>query len=156
MKGFTKDIKLSDTHCLNGHKISEGSYISDPQRPGIYRCRVCRNAYMQDRRRTFKAEHPLESHRFDKDAKLKEYYGIRIEDFDKMLAEQDNKCAICGSEFSTTTGLAAMSACVDHCHKTNKVRGLLCNTCNRAIGFFKEDASILKKAVEYLETHNGI
>lgn len=55
-------------------------------------------------------------------------------------------CDICGSK---------EKLCWDHCHKTNKFRGTLCNSCNVGIGFLKDDISILKKAITYIERHNN-
>ena len=43
--------------------------------------------------------------------------------------------------------------CIDHCHKTGKIRGLLCDTCNRALGLFKDDIQMLKNSVAYLEKY---
>jgi len=40
---------------------------------------------------------------------------------------------------------------MDHCHKTNKIRGLLCGKCNSAIGFFDDDTELLEKAIDYLK-----
>lgn len=70
-----------------------------------------------------------------------------------MLAEQNGVCAICRRP-STRKVLDRKSALViDHDHKTKKVRALLCNNCNTAIGLFKEDPEILTSAVEYLRRH---
>lgn len=70
-------------------------------------------------------------------------YGISEEQYQEMLLKQDGKCAICEKEMSPPH--------VDHCHNTKKVRGLLCDTCNRGIGYLKEDINILKGAIKYLE-----
>lgn len=43
---------------------------------------------------------------------------------------------------------------IDHCHKSGKVRGLLCDFCNTAIGKFNDDPILMRKAIEYLEKHN--
>lgn len=81
-------------------------------------------------------------------------YGITIINYTEMLEKQKGVCAICGS-----TGLArashSKSKCnlvVDHCHTTNKVRGLLCHTCNTALGQFNDSKQLLQKAIEYLDT----
>lgn len=52
------------------------------------------------------------------------------------------ECEICGSR---------IKLCVDHCHKTNRIRGTLCDSCNRAIGFFCEDIPRMHRAIEYLK-----
>jgi hypothetical protein len=80
-------------------------------------------------------------------------YGISSEDYDTMLEEQDNKCKICFMEFNTDD-TKATTPCVDHCHTTDKVRGLLCPLCNRGLGQFKEDIKVLTKAINYLEENN--
>ena len=74
-------------------------------------------------------------------------YGITPEDFKKMHETQQGKCAICNQEPKTKRGLH-----VDHHHGTGKVRGLLCHGCNVALGSFKEDVTLLEKAIEYLRS----
>ena len=81
--------------------------------------------------------------------------NLSYEDYIKMCSSQNNLCSICGkkeiakhSKTGTTNILS-----IDHCHKTKKVRGLLCKKCNSAIGFFEDDLDIVKKAVKYLQKH---
>ena len=73
-------------------------------------------------------------------------YGISSEDYDTMLEEQDNKCKICLGEFNDQTVTN-----IDHCHTTNKVRGILCPLCNRGLGHFKDNIKLLTKAINYLQ-----
>jgi hypothetical protein len=73
-------------------------------------------------------------------------YGISLDDYRIMLAEQQHGCGICGrhqSEFDQALH-------VDHNHTSGKVRGLLCSDCNVGIGIFKDDAAILTQAAKYL------
>jgi hypothetical protein len=75
---------------------------------------------------------------------LKTRFGISLEDYDALLAKQNGACAICKKK-------SARSLCVDHCHATGLIRGLLCNKCNRGMGFFEDDAARLRKATAYLK-----
>ena len=75
---------------------------------------------------------------------LKSRYGITMDDYYVLLANQNNSCAICKTPATKTLD-------VDHCHTTGKVRGLLCNNCNRALGHFKDNVDYLKTAINYLE-----
>lgn len=77
---------------------------------------------------------------------FKHRYGITLDQYDQMAIEQQYKCKICDKKPELLH--------VDHCHKTGKVRGLLCNGCNRGLGFFNENAEALIKAAEYLKEHN--
>lgn len=77
-------------------------------------------------------------------------YGIRPEDYDRMLAEQDGRCAICRQ---IPKKRKKRELHIDHDHETNKVRGLLCGTCNTAIGYFRDSLEIMEAAVEYLKRH---
>lgn len=81
-----------------------------------------------------------------KDAELKRLYGIDIENYLKILENQNGVCAICKKECKTKSRLS-----VDHNHETGMVRGLLCNRCNRAIGMFEDNPEILRSAIRYLE-----
>lgn len=81
--------------------------------------------------------------------RLKSVYGITVEQYNEMLNEQGGCCAICGTNEPT-----GYNWHVDHNHDTGKVRALLCSQCNQAIGMMKEDVSILRRAIEYLEKHN--
>jgi hypothetical protein len=74
---------------------------------------------------------------------FKRVYGISLEDYDVMFERQGGACAIC-----KRTGV---TLCVDHCHLTGEVRGLLCIRCNSAIGFCSDDPAVLLAAAEYLQ-----
>jgi hypothetical protein len=75
-------------------------------------------------------------------------YGITSDDYDRMLAEQGGCCAICQTD---KPGGKARAWSVDHCHSTNKVRGLLCHRCNVGLGYFKDDPVRMARAISYLE-----
>lgn len=75
-------------------------------------------------------------------------YFRHSDKFNEMLATQKRKCAICGNACKTERSLA-----VDHCHKTGKIRGLLCGKCNVTLGLVDDDVDRLKKMIAYLESH---
>lgn len=77
-------------------------------------------------------------------------YGISLDEYNTLLAFQNGKCAICGSTKSAARFGKTNDLDVDHCHKTGKVRGLLCSTCNNGLGCFKDDPELLHKAIAYL------
>ena len=64
-----------------------------------------------------------------------------------MLEAQGHKCAICSS---TDKGKGKQFFCVDHCHTTGKVRGLLCAPCNKALGQLGDTEEALQRALDYL------
>lgn len=74
-------------------------------------------------------------------------FGLTIEDYDRLLAEQGGLCYICSRP---PQGGKAFS--VDHDHETGLVRGLLCSNCNHAIGLLHEDKRWLRRAAEYLDS----
>jgi hypothetical protein len=76
---------------------------------------------------------------------LKFYFGITIEQYEKLLIKQNGRCAICQG----TNGRLRLA--VDHNHKTNEVRGLLCGPCNRALGLLKDSSKLLAQAIIYLD-----
>jgi SNF2 family DNA or RNA helicase len=80
---------------------------------------------------------------------LMRYYGITLEEYNRRLEEQNFKCALCLREHDPD-GSHHDRLDVDHDHATDKVRGLLCQKCNKGIGLLGDSPEILQKAIEYL------
>lgn len=78
-----------------------------------------------------------------KGAWRKTAYGLTNDQFNILIEQQDGRCAICGESFGRP--------CVDHCHTSKVVRGLLCHACNRGIGDFRDSPEFLRRAANYLE-----
>lgn len=95
---------------------------------------------------TKRHEYYLKNRTKQLDRDLFKHYGITRDKYNEMLLAQDSLCAICGKHASESNkGLH-----VDHCHETKVVRGLLCNSCNLAIGLLKHNKTIIQKSLEYL------
>ena len=77
---------------------------------------------------------------------LRTKYNITPEQYAEMLTKQDGKCAICGRE--PNWGKKKLD--VDHCHKTGKIRGLLCSDCNIGLANFKDSPELMQKATNYV------
>lgn len=71
-------------------------------------------------------------------------YGLTSDIFFSMLSEQKGKCQICYGSITADT------ANIDHCHRTDAVRGLLCRNCNLGLGYFSDEISRLSNAIQYL------
>ena len=78
---------------------------------------------------------------------LKRLYGITLNEYNQMLVDQNHKCITCGT---TDPGGKHGKFMVDHCHSTGEVRGLLCKSCNIALGEVKDNRQTLLNMVEYL------
>lgn len=79
---------------------------------------------------------------------LKREYGMSLKDYNKLFIKQKEVCAICKVK---KLPRYQKNLHVDHCHKTKKIRGLLCWKCNSAIGLFNDNISILLAAIKYLK-----
>ena len=77
-------------------------------------------------------------------------YGLTQEQYTEMRTRQEGGCAICRS---TLTG--GKAECIDHCHRTGKVRSILCHPCNAALGLARESKEILQSMIGYLEVHHA-
>jgi hypothetical protein len=94
-----------------------------------YQCKACKNTYS---RKTVLAR-----------------TGMTPITYEEKVAAQGGVCAICKGACSTYKHLS-----VDHCHTTGKFRGLLCGNCNRGLGLFQDNATVLKNAIDYLTKEN--
>jgi len=111
--------------------------------------RADRAAYMREWSRKAREANP----NYTKNIFLKRHYGITIDRYNEMLAEQDGCCAICGKEENNEIRGRTLSLAVDHDHATGAVRALLCSACNTALGLFRDDKALLNAAVAYLDKH---
>lgn len=82
---------------------------------------------------------------------LKQRYGIDLKHYEKLFEQQNGQCKICGTKKPGRKGVKRFA--VDHCHKTNKIRGLLCMSCNTAIGLLNENPVLFDAAKQYLEEY---
>jgi len=78
--------------------------------------------------------------------RLKNRYGITLDDYDFILKKQNGVCAICGRPPKEGKNLH-----IDHCHEKSVVRGLLCFRCNFGLSYFSEDVDMMEKAFLYLK-----
>lgn len=83
-----------------------------------------------------------------RNSRLKGEYGITTAQFEALLRQQGGACAICRRRVTRLLH-------IDHCHRTGRVRGLLCFACNTSLGFLDDDVERLRAAIEYLEASNG-
>jgi hypothetical protein len=94
---------------------------------------------------------------------LVRYYNIGLTEYAQMFADQGGVCGICKKPEAAKlpgrkTGLTesrVRDLSVDHCHKTGKIRELLCNSCNHILGEAKDDPQVLRAAADYLDKHNA-
>jgi hypothetical protein len=105
-------------------------------------CKLCRSKFK-----------PSEESRIKNNERLRRWNrfkatGFTQEDYDLKLAEQDGKCAICGTKDS-----GSMAFHADHDHKTGQKRGVLCHKCNTGLGLLKDDIDILCSAINYLNNY---
>lgn len=113
-----------------------------------YRCKACDEAAGAK----WAKENPKKSYESIRGRQLKHKYGISLEDYKELWEKQQYKCAICeGTENATTGDRRNWNFAVDHDHETGKVRGLLCNNCNRGLGLLQDNPELLRKAANYVE-----
>ena len=115
-----------------------------------YRCKTCD----YDARKAYSKRHPKRFNRLARNQSLLVRYGITIEEYEKIFEDQGNCCAICKGTSTKSMSEERTSFSVDHCHETGKVRGILCNQCNRGLGMLGDSLESLKSALTYLEKSN--
>ena len=147
--------------CLESLPL--GSFGNDPRMSYGKKsyCRPCyaawaRERYAADRetarRKSREAEARRRTPERTRTRHLKAMYGLTREEYDRLLDEQQGRCAICFTDRPGGKG----NWHVDHDHDSGRVRGLLCAGCNVGIGHFRENADRLRAAAEYIETHSEV
>lgn len=144
---FSRRSRATDglcSACKSCTKIQRRGYLTKNREAVNKR----QNARWHVRYRTdakFREEHLLRGRAARFNMLLDEY----VEMYDNLFKKQKGCCAICGRH---QAGLGKAFD-VDHCHSTGKIRGLLCNSCNIALGMMGDDPSRLRRAAEYTEEY---
>src|ERR1700737_940265 len=105
-----------------------------------------------ERMKRWKQNNPEKYRAIQANSSLKKNYGITVEQRDQIFALQGSCFAICRS---TDSGRKNSAWAVDHCHKTQKIRGVLCHPCNGVLGYARDNPETLAAAIKYLATHRG-
>ena len=136
--------------CKEDKNESEFKIFKGKRNKTCIKCREKNNLwYSQDKdgrktkakERYIRIKEKVSQYRSDRRLKIK--YSLDRKEWEEMLTKQDNKCLICGSGFET------LKPCVDHDHRTGKVRALLCRRCNLDLQVV-ENQDFMEKALKYL------
>src|SRR5271166_1611732 len=129
---------MKKKHCwgCSTYKLQSHFYKNKANRDGLdTACKKCKrkvvSSYRDENRKEInirRKKQSKENPRQKKHHELKWHYGISVDEFDAMLKDQHYKCAISAHKIDYST------ANVDHCHKTGKIRGLICRKCNFGLG----------------------
>ena len=90
-----------------------------------------------------------EARDYQRESELRRKYSMGLRDYEVMLSDQNYRCAICQRHIDAVGKLY-----IDHDHRTNRVRALLCQGCNFGLGFFKDNPRLLAAALVYLEDYS--
>ena len=128
----------------------------------LKKCSKCKKVYPASKEyfhRRKKGKYGLDSwckncHKIShKEIHIRKTYGITLDKLREMLIKQNYRCTICGRYFDEIKKLSHKHINIDHDHKTGKIRGVLCASCNRMIGFGFDNPFIFVSAIKYVKKH---
>ena len=141
--------------CKNAHKIK--SIENRPYRHQLFNidplsmeadCKRCGERVKIHTRGRHKGKQYYRCQKANRWASISQKYNLHEDQYNEMYKLQGGKCAICDQPQT--------KLCVDHCHKTKKVRALLCHHCNVILGHVKDDPQLLQKAIRYVRRHSSL
>ena len=147
---MNSELKLQTKACTicGQRKLLSDFYKEPKHKDGVHSC--CKICFCE-RTNTYKKQNQGKIGKANKDLHLRKSFGIKLEQYKKMLVEQKGVCAICGKQETRKYKSKIVRLSIDHNHKTGKIRGLLCHNCNMAIGHFEENIKFMLKAIQYLK-----
>lgn len=128
------------TTCSESKEMALFSIASHHKDGYSSQCRDCRNSQQRERYKDPKVKLLV------KNRQLKYAFGITLEDYNRMFNEQEGKCKTCKRHQS----ILSKKLVVDHSHFTGRVRGLLCDYCNRLLGNYENKPELFKSFDEYI------
>jgi len=106
----------------------------------------------REKKRRWRIDNPIKVVEQNRRDNLKRY-GISITEWENLFELQGGLCAICNKSESVSLKGQSKRLAVDHCHLTGKIRGLLCDNCNKALGLLEDKFELLDRASKYLQLH---
>jgi hypothetical protein len=170
--GAMMSVIVTEKRCSTCGEIKPASqfYKKTSYRSGLAsQCKACQNIRLSKpevkKRRSewakeWAAKNPAKMHsraqnqtdEYKRSSHIKRQYKLSVSEYQEMLNGQNGACAICGKPETRKTKSGKVRALsVDHDHKTGRVRGLLCISCNSSIGYAYDDVGILEHAIAYLK-----
>lgn len=134
-------------------------YVSRVRKSGFDpHCRQCHRDYRKNNSSEIskrQKEYYKQNKSQFKDYELSKAYGISIDEYNSLLAKQNGVCAICKTpETSKNNEGSVRNLAVDHDHRSGRVRGLVCMSCNTSLGLFKDNTTFLFNAAQYLQMNH--
>ncbi len=136
MKRCTRCKELKDISAFYRNTMTRG-------RTPLSQCKICMAARTKEARRDPSRREKWKE--YARRASIRSRYGIEPEDYDRILEKQSSVCAICRG-----INIGGRKLAIDHDKETKKIRGILCDRCNRGIGFMRHDKYLLQRSIEYL------
>jgi len=159
--GISIPMPKQCTTCNEIKELSEFTKLKRSADGHAYKCKDCFYLYhvawekansnkRRAREQAWKKSNPDKI----RDRTLRRRFGITLEQYNQILISQNDVCKICSKPETAFDSInnKVRSLAVDHCHKTNKVRGLLCSNCNTAIGLLQDDPQLTQSATDYLRS----
>lgn len=160
-------LKISDgyskTNCVWADRAGDVKTYSGRKKNKCIKCKInttarknsmCKPCYAKSQRKT-----SFSRQEYARSWTLNKKYGIGLDDFNLLFNQQDGRCLICKKNMKLpreAQGQDMDTVAVDHNHDTNKIRGLLCNACNKGLGHFQDSSAVLRSAINYLITKDGL
>ena len=141
-----KECRVQSTNLANGHTQSCGCLVTE-------RLRTPKESFQirNDASARWRKTHAVERKNYARRIALRSH-GLSVEQYEELLFQQDGKCAICHLPSRFTLQVDHDHSCCSGVYSCGRcVRGLLCVSCNRALGLFKDNTSMLKEAIAYLQ-----
>lgn len=150
-----KDIKIENSKPITCKKCgsSNNSFPLGQNGKGKYyyrpTCTKCKNSVGVEHRKKYyskmKVTNPERYALIQRRHRLKKKYGLTLEKYAEIFNSQGGVCAIC------RTPESPRNMPVDHNHTTGEIRGILCDHCNKALGYFKDNVETMKTAIAYIQ-----
>lgn len=141
-------MELQCSCCKEVKSVELFPKAKNKKRGYAWECKSCKKERREQKQASMSPEEwTLQNRRYW----LKSQYNITLEEYNLKLKEQNHKCAICSTD---EVDVFKQTLYVDHCHGTGNIRGLLCHSCNAALGLLKDSQILLDNAKEYLRKYS--